>query len=303
MVTKKGTPHKISPRLEAELAINQITPTENENYATVLHCVNPGDLIAAMGALKRYYDVTKTKVKIYQSLTQPGAYYGGAVHPTVNERGEMVCCNQPMFDMLKPLVESQEYIHSMEVYDGQKIDLDFNAIRGKTFVNLPHGALQNWIPLCIHDLQFDLSKTWININGKCPPSIKKQVSKKIILNFTERYRNQTTDYFFLKNYAPDLIFAGTEKEHFLFCSRWNLTIPKLEVKNFLELAHAIKECRFILCNQSMCFNISFAMHTPHILEICSYAQNCIHGIGEHSYGFLLQMGAEYNFRRLYNITA
>ncbi len=295
--------HTISPKLETELAINNIVPLHYDNYASVLHCVNPGDLMGAMGAIKKYHDVTKRKMKVYQSLTQPGAYYGGAVHPTVNERGEMVCCNKPMFDMLKPLVESQPYIHSMEVYEGQKIDFDFNTIRGKTFVNLPNGALQNWVPLCFHDLEFDLSKKWIELDGKCPTHIKNQVSKKVILNFTERYRNQTTDYFFLKNYAPDLIFAGTEREHFLFCSRWNLTIPRLEVKNFLELAYAIRECRFMLCNQSMCYNIASAMLTPRILEICSYAQNCIHGIGEHSYGFLLQLGAEYYFRKLYNITA
>lgn len=295
--------HELSPRLESDLVSGKIIPVQDERFMRVLHCVNPGDLIAAMGSLKKYYEITKRRVSIAQSVTTIAAYYSGAVHPTVNERGENVCCNMPMWEMLKPLIESQEYIYSFEVYDGQKIDVDLNVIRGKTFVNLPHGAIQNWIPMAYPDLSFDLSKPWLLLNGECPTKIKDQVNKKVLLNFTERYRNPISDYSFLKNYAPDLIFAGTEKEHFIFCDRWHLDIPRLQIKDFLELAYAIKECRFILCNQSFNYNIAESIKKKRILEVCQYAQNCITGIGEHSEGFLNQTGLEYNFRKFYNITA
>ncbi len=300
MSSKKG--HTLSARLEGELAVNKTIPTTDTNVIRILHCVNPGDLVAAMGAIKKYWEVTGRKVIVVQSIHTVASYYQGAVHPTVNELGENVCCNMPMWEMLKPLIESQEYIHSFEVYTGQKIDIDFNVIRGKTFVGLPNGAIQNWVPLAYPDLAFDLSKPWIDINGKCPVKIKKQVNGKIILNFTERYRNPLTDYFFLKNYAPDLIFAGTEKEHYLFCTRWNLNIPHLKVENFLELAYAIKECRFILCNQSFNYNLAESLKKPRIVELCQYALNCIHGMGEHSYGFLHQVDVEYRFRTMYNLT-
>lgn len=289
-------------RLEKELATTSLIKPQN-NATRFYHAVNPGDLIGAMGAMKKYYDITKWKVIVSQSTTQQAAYYTGATHPTVNELGENVCCNLPMWKMLKPLVESQEYVHSFEQYQGQKIDIDLNIIRGKTFVNLPNGSLQGWIPLAYPDLSFDISKAWITLDGKCPKHISKQVKGKIILNFTERYRNQMIDYFFLKNYAPDLVFAGTEREHWLFCNKWQLSIPRLEVKDFLELAYAIKEARFILANQSMCINIAIAMGTPKIIEICSFAQNIIHMIGEDCYGFLYQAGVEYYWRLLYNKTA
>lgn len=295
--------HSLHPRLESELASSKVSIPENTNYSRVLHCVNPGDLIAAMGALKQYYDITKRKLIVCQSVSTLAAYYAGAVHPTVNERGENVCCNVPMWEMLKPLIESQEYIHSFEIYTGQKIDLDFNVIRGKTFVNLPQGQIQAWIPLAFPDLAFDVSKEWINLFGKCPTKIKKQVAGKVIVNFTERYRNPIIDYFFLKNYAPDLIFAGTEKEHFLFCNKWGLTIPRLEVSNFLDLAFALKECRYLLANQSFNLNLAEALKIPRIMEICQYAQNCPVMIGNKSYGFFHQVGVEYYFRRLYNETA
>jgi len=302
MKKKKSQPHELQPRISKDLAATSLEAPQVKNYTRVLHTVNPGDLIAAMGSLKKFYELTGRETIVAQSISTLAAYYQGAVHPTVNEKGENVCCNQPMFDMLKPLIESQEYIHSFEVYSGQRCDLDFSVIRGKTFVNLPQGAIQGWIPLAFPDLSFDLSKSWISLNGSCPPQIKKQVSGKIILNFTERYRNSAMDYFFLQNYATDLIFAGTEKECFLFCSRWGLNIPHLQVKDFLELAYAIKEARFLLSNQSMNYNIAEAMKTPRILEICSYAQNCIHMIGEDSYGYLHQVGLEYYFRKLYSQT-
>lgn len=298
---KKAKPHQLQPRLANDLAVSNQNP--KEGFPTrIFHAVNPGDLIAAMGAIKRFWEITKRRAIIYQSTEQLAAYYSGAVHPTKNSAGENVCCNEPMFNMLKPLIESQEYIHSFEIYQGQQIDLDFNVIRGKTNVNLPQGAIQGWIPLAYPDLAFDISKAWMKVKGECPYHIKSQVEGKVILNFTERYRNNFIDYFFLKNYAPDLIFAGTEKEHFLFTNRWQLPIPHLKVNDFLELAHAIQESRFILGNQSFCINIAYALGTPRITEICTYAQNVIHNIGEDCYGFLYNTGCEYFFRNLYNRT-
>lgn len=300
MAKLKTNKHEIPGRLKNEIATNHL-PIEG-NYTRFFHAVNPGDLIAAMGAMKKFYEGSGRKVIVSQSVTQLAAYYNGAVHPTVNEAGENVCVNIPMWEMLKPLIESQEYVHSFEKYEGQRIDIDLNVIRGKTSVNLPSGAIQGWIPLAFPDLEFDISKAWIELKEKCPSRILKQVKGKIILNFTERYRNRTIDYFFLKNYASDLIFAGTEREHWLFCNQWQLSIPRLEVKDFLELAYAIKECRFILANQSFCINIAYAIQKPRILEICTYAQNVIHMIGEACHGFLYQTGVEYYFRKLYNQT-
>lgn len=271
-------------------------------FTTVKHSVNLGDLYAAMGAIKKYYDITKRKVKVAQTIGTIANYYQGAEHPTKNEAGQPVCINQAMFDMVKPLIESQYYIHSFEPYAGQKIDLDFDTIRSKTFVNLPHGAIQGWIPLGYPDLAFDISKAWMAVDDKCPSKIKEQVKGKVILNFTERYRNNLIDYFFLKNYAPDLVFAGTEKEHWLFCNQWQLTIPRLEISSFLDLAYALKESRFLLCNQSQCWNLAEAMKTPRILELCQFAPNNIPMVGEDSYGYYHQVGPEYYFKLLYNKT-
>jgi hypothetical protein len=272
------------------------------DFTTVKHSTNLGDIIASLPAVKKYHEVTGRKISFMQRIDMAAMYYNGAVHPTTDANGTQVCINKTMFQMIKPLLESQEYIHNFVAYDGQKVDLDFDVIRGKTFVNLPHGAIQTWLMYAFPDLAYDISKPWMTLpNIKHP--IQKKVKGKVILNFTERYRNTIVDYFFLKNYASDLIFAGTETEHWKFCHQWQLNIPRLEIKDFLEYAYALKACRFLLSNQSFAWNLAQALGVPRVLEVCAFAQNCIAFVGEDSYGFFHQVGLEYYTRMMFNKTS
>lgn len=299
--TTKKEAFPLPKRLENELAEFQPI-AQVPQYTRVKHFANLGDAIAMMAAMKRYYDVTGRKIIFSQVKNQLAQYYPGATHGTVDQNGDMVCMNQAMFDMIKPLIESQYYIHKMEAYEGQHIDLDFDVIRGKTFVNMPNGMIQSWIMFAFPDLACDLSKPWISLDGDCSKDVKKQVSGKVIINFTERYRNSIIDYFFLKNYASEIIFAGTEKEHFKFCHQWQLNVPRLNINNFLEIAYALREAKFLLSNQSFLWNLAEAMKTPRVLEVCNFAVNCMPFVGEDSYGYYHQVGAEYYFRTMMNKT-
>jgi hypothetical protein len=292
---------KVNYELKPELATNDSNVIINK-FTSVKHLANLGDIVAVMPALKKYYEVVGRKIKFLQMVNVPAAYYQGAVHPTKSDDGTQVTVNKGMFDMMKPLVESQEYIHSFDMYMGQHVDLDFDVIRGKVFVNMPNGAIQSWIMYAFPDLATDITAQWIFLPEIKNKKISDQVKGKIILNFTERYRNNITDYFFLQKYSPDLIFAGTEREHFLFCNRWMLNIPRLEIKDFLEYAYAIKWSRFTLGNQSLGWNLASALCTPRILEVCQYAPNCQPFMTDNSYGFFHQVGAEYYFRKLFNET-
>jgi len=49
----------------------------------------------------------------------------------------------------------------------------------------------------------------------------------------------------------------------------------------------------------MNWNLAEAMKTPRLLEICTFAPNCVHMVGDNSYGFLYQVGCEFWFRALY----
>lgn len=259
---------------------------------TVKHLANFGDIVAVMAGLKKVSESLGKKVVFYQWLDVQAQYYQGAVHPIKDDNGKMVCMNQTTFDMVKPLMLSQDYIEDFKVWKGERVHVDLDIIRNKLFVNLPHGAIQSWIMYAYPDMACDLSKSWIKVK----PSRK--YKNKIILNFTERYRNTMISYFFLKEHQEDLVFTGTEREHEVFCSLWGLSIPRIELNNFLELAQYIKGCRFFMGNQSSAWNLANAMGKARILEVCQFAPNCMPFYGEDNYGFYHQEALEYYFRLL-----
>lgn len=258
------------------------------------HMANSGDLIACMAAMKKYNELTGNNIIVCQQLNVKANYPSGATHPVMDEKGIMVCMSAKMLGMIEPLLLSQEYIEDVEVYVGQKVDFDIDEIRQKTFVNLPYMAIQQWIMMAYPDLGTDLSNPWIDV----PPI--EGFENKIIVNFTDRYRNYVINYFFLKEYQEHLIFAGAKTEHENFCKEWNLEMPYLEADNFYDLARIVKSCKFLLANQSMMWNLAEAMKSPRILEMCSSAPNCQPFIGKDSYGFFHQVSVEYYVKYMFN---
>lgn len=256
------------------------------------HLANFGDIVATMCGIKSICEQLGKRADIYQWLNVEAQYYQGAVHPVTSEEGKMVCMNKSVFEMAKPLIESQDYVNSYQEWKGEKVSVDLDIIRNKLFVNLPHGAIQTWIMLAYPDMQADISKAWIKV--KASPKYK----DKIIINFTERYRNTMISYFFLKEYQNEIVFTGTEKEHEKFCSLWGLSIPRIELNDFLELAQYIKGCRFFMGNQSSAWNLAIAMGKPSILEMCQFAPNCQPFVGTDNLGFYHQDALTHYFNYL-----
>lgn len=265
---------------------------KNKNFITVKHLANAGDIVAVMAGLKQVSQKLGKKIIFYQWLNVQAQYYQGATHPILDGNGNMVCMNKTTFEMVKPLMLSQDYIEDFREWNGEVVMVDLDIIRNKLFVNMPFGMIQSWVMFAYPDMACDLSKAWLNIQ----PSEK--YKDKIIINFTERYRNTMISYFFLKEYQQDLVFSGTEKEHKTFCELWGIDVPRIELTNFLELAEYIKGCRFFMGNQSSGWNMANAMGVPRIVEMCQFAPNCQPFVGEYNYGFYHQDALEYYFNEL-----
>ena len=278
-----------------------------ENVIRFRHTVNSGDVIATLAGIRKVCISSDKKAVIYQQIDMPGNYYPGAVHPVLDESGTMVTMNKKTFEMLKPLVESQSYIESFEIYTGQPVDVDLNKFRGEVAVNMPYGVIQNWVACCFPDMQADLTHPWLYIPAIEVNEVRytgvvpfNDTKGRIVINFTDRYRADGIHYFFLKKYEKKIVFAGTPEEYKKFSSRWDLDIAYLNVSDFYQLASAIRYAAFFLGNQSMCWNIAEAMKSPRIVEYCPWASNCVAGIGKDSFGFFHQGGVEYSFDYLYN---
>lgn len=281
---------------------------------TYLHNCNSGDLIAAMAGIRELYRKTGKKAVIYQALDIPGHYMPGLVHSVKDNKGIQVTMNRKMFDMLKPLLKSQEYIESFKIYSGsEKIDVDLTIIResvsaeqerqeqfriqrAKQFVNIPNMALPGWLMTAYPSMACDISEPWIILPEE---DVEDPASDFILVNRTERYKAPVMDYSFLEGYEKHLLFIGTEREHYVFCREFKLDFPRLEVENFLELAQALQVCRFFLGNQSFAWNLANAMGVPRILEMCAQAPNCQPFVGRENYGALFTVQMKIFFEQLY----
>jgi hypothetical protein len=251
-----------------------------------------GDLISFLAGMQQIWMDLGKKAVIYQRLGMVGMGHAGSVHPFENEEKEPVCMNQYMFDMLRPLIISQPYVHSYEVFKGEDVQIDLDKIRMEQFTNQPLGSLNRWPAYAFPEMACDLSQKWVHIPERLSTS-----PAKIIINFTQRYRNHFVHYFFLKQYQEDLVFAGLQKERDAFCKTWDLDIPLLQVDNFYELAREIKFCKFFAGNQSFCFQLAESLKVPRILETFQLMPNVI-PIGERAYDFYHQQAAEYYFNKL-----
>jgi hypothetical protein len=263
------------------------------------HWYNSGDFLTLMPGLKHKYETFGVKTRVYQKLNMPVGDPNWSDHSVKNEVGVNTSMNQYMFEMMRPLVESQEYIESWVPWEGQEVDYDSIRSRDSRMIPIPHSDIHFWHFYMFPELTCDLGEAWIKLppNGNVFNDIV--ISDHVIVNRTWRYTNPYISYYFLKEYENNLIFSGTEEEHKLFCETFNLEMPRLIVKDFLELAQALKSCRFFLGNQSLNFHIANSIKSKRILEVCaSYCNTLPHG--KDGWAFLHQPALEIIFRALFN---
>jgi hypothetical protein len=264
----------------------------DKHLATFSHTGNVGDCWASIPAMKEYHRKTGRKIVLYLEKDIPAYYYEGAVHPTKSDDGKQVMLNQKMIDMMTPLLKVQPFIEDVKTWVDEKIEVPLGAFRD-TYVGMPSFSINRWYFYVYPDLACDLTGVWLTV-----PDAEKDLAKgKIIITRSERYLNPSINYSFLKPYEDDLVFCGTMREYNVFCMTYDLNIKKLHINNFLELAQAIKQCKFHITNQTQSFQLSEAQKIPRILELCGAAPNCI-PIGEKAYDFFAQAALESYFHEL-----
>lgn len=261
-----------------------------KNYSFKIS-VFSGDIVYLLAAIRHVCIQKQTKAVIYVWLNRPWAdSVEGQKHP--------YGVNKYALDMMKPLVESQDYIACFKEWEGEKVTCDLDDIRHKTHSTMPHGSIMRWAGQIWPDMQPDVSKAWINLDGLegaellLRGDMYEKCKGKILINRTGRWRNDHIHYWFLREYQEHLMFVGLPEEHEAFCKEWELSIPKLDVVDFLDLAIAIRSCRYFIGNQSLCFALAEAMKVPRLLEVCRYAPNVIPS-GAGGYDFLHQFALEW----------
>lgn len=263
------------------------------------HWAPAGDLTACMPGLRQIWRETGKKAVIMQRLNVIGEQYPGAISAIFDEKGNAVCMSAQQWEMLKPLLEAQEYIDHCEIWEGQPFDLDGGQLKENAYTPSPNGSLYHWQQLILPQMATFFGEPWLTI----PPSSNVfndiVISEHVIINRTERYTNPLITYYFLKDFQDRLIFAGTENERQMFCKEWNLEIPRLLINNFVELAQALQSCKFFIGNQSLCYHICEGMAKTRLLEICPRMAN-VWPSTPNGFPFMHQVNFEYYFNKLIN---
>jgi len=261
----------------------------------VKHSFNCGDLVTILYGLRSLYRKTSKKIVIFQRLNLLAQYYVGNVISTTNSNGDSVSMNLDLFNRMKPLIESQEYIAGMEIWEGQEVDFDYDQTRDSRSIPMPNGLLQTWGEAVFPQTSANLAEQVLFVESLVDSIYK----NKIIINRTQRYTNPYITYYFLKNFQDKCIFSGTEIEHKDFCDKFNLDIEYLKTDNFYQLAQIVQSCKFGVYNQSLHFHIADGLKTKRVLELCQPYPNtfCMGANGYHAYR---QQALEYYFETLLN---
>ena len=252
------------------------------------HSGNAGDIIAAMAGIRACCGRLGAKARILLRLNTPAHYYMGAGAHPVQHEGRDVMLNQRQVDMLKPLLEAQDYVDSVAVWDGvENVHVDLDRVRGEVQVGMPHTPIQHWYGYAYPDMMCDVSEKWMDANANGSETAEGL----ILINRTARYTNEFVDFGFMKG-MDGVVFTGLKPERDDFEARFGLNLPLLHVANFLDLARSLQAARFVICNQSFVYNLCEALKVPRIMEVCPWAANCM-PVGRGGVSYMHQQGLEY----------
>tara|TARA_B100000029_G_scaffold491899_2_gene552582 strand:- start:1765 stop:2682 length:918 start_codon:yes stop_codon:yes gene_type:complete len=233
-----------------------------------LHSGNLGDLIYALPVIKElskdhechFYIQANKKIEVEYFKHPAGGVY-------IDDR---------MLDLFLPLMREQKFIHKVQKYNNQNIDINFDIFRTlpvNICFNSPRWYFQ------ITGVQVDLSIPYMEVDEH------KEIKNKIIIHRTFRHRNQFINYKFLRDYE-DLIFIGNKEEY----EDLKKDVPNLEIynsKDFLEMASLIKSSKFFIGNQSIAYPMAEALKVPRLLE-AEPLFPVVQPVGKNAYDFYYQ---------------
>jgi len=176
------------------------------------------------------------------------------------------------YDVIEPLLKSQSYLTSVQIWKDEKFDYDFNDHYKFHLLNGWKGNQTECYALTqgmnIHDPKIKnqlLQEPWLT-----PVSPIKIPGKPFVVNRTARYLyGQPSDEWFqwVDNGLTDTaIFVGNDEEHAAFENTF-CKIEHYKTKDLLELAQVIQGCEQFMGNQSVALSIAIGLGKSYCCEI------------------------------------
>lgn len=246
-----------------------------------------GDIIYALPGIRKVCHDKGTKAVIHLDVNQKWPMAEGIM------RRNGITISDLDFEMIKPLLLSQDYISGVDRFtDQQAINLD-EVMRYPT--NVPYGHIPRWYFYVYPEMACNLAEPWLFVDGR----IKLLNKGFILISRSARYHNPHISYRFLEKYKDRIFFIGLDDEWMSFCKVF-FEVRHYKIQDFQELALLINSCKFFIGNQSFPFSIAEGLKVPRILELFDPLPNVIPH-GDHAYDFYMQYGFEVYVEKLMKI--
>ena len=243
------------------------------------HSGHLGDIIYSLPIVKQL----SSRFCSQPALMYLNLYYKSSLDPSIDHPSGRYALIPETYSIIKPLLESQEYISSVKQYSEESVDFDLDYFRDCIYT-LDRGNISKWyqeiIPIDLH-----LEEPWLKVNKKST-----EYSEYIVLSRSTRYHWNDLSYSFLRKY-PNVAFVGLEYE-FKLMKEIIPNIKYIPTNDFLELAQIIAGARLFIGNQSSPFAIAEALKVNRLLECYLYSPN-VDPIGGHNAMFSSQACFEF----------
>jgi hypothetical protein len=265
---------------DSEKNINKLQEVlKKKEEISFLHSGHIGDIINILPVLKKISKTHKCKLYIQIDLRVPVQYND---HPA----GKFFL-NKKIFNMLYPLLKKQNYLNTIEIFNNQNIDIDFNLIR-KLPINLLFD--NNRYGFHVAGVQTDLSNKYLEVDDH--PNMK----NKITICRSLRYQNNLISYSFLENFENPYYIGTLDEYKSLKNEIKNLEF--YECKDFLDMAMIIKNSKVHIGNSTLGIDIAEGLKSPRLLEASpAFPARQVHG--ENGYDFYFQSHFENFFNTFY----
>jgi hypothetical protein len=251
---------------------------------SVKHSGGVGDIIYSIPTLLSLIRDHRIARVVYHLQLDQHMQYSGP-HPL----GTLLL-SRDYVEKLRPLLLSQPYIQQVEIYSGQKIDVDFDQFR-RIPLNYSMYSIARWYFLLVIGASWDLSRPWLKVD----PDYR--FKDFVLIARNRRLQSPFITYNFLDKYADQIVFVGVPQEFDDFRTQCPSCTRFYEATDFLELARVIAGCRFVAGNQGFVYTLAEALKVPRLLETNIQAANNIPQGGD-CCDALFQQGFEYWFARL-----
>lgn len=244
-------------------------PASPTGEVTFKHSGNAGDLIYALPAMRA---LSKGRpAKLFLNLGAPVNEWSAREHP-LGRFG----LNDDMAKNLKPLLEHQAWLSSVQIQQAETVDYDLDLIRHVPNIKTESGDIARWY-FWVFGVWTDLSEPWLELRPSPAPG------NRIVLARSSRYRNPNLNYEFLRE-VREIDFVGTRSEF----DEMRRLLPHLNYvacSDFLQLARIIKSARFFIGNQSFPYSLAEALKVPRILEVYPLYPNVASSGGQAAQAF------------------